>query len=363
MKIAHQISEQRNLVKQEITALIEETLSAKILQYMGSLIQKLTRQTSLPPWYVNSILLSIIAVLPQGLIALILKQPEQVIGSGLIWSIAAILVMQAIPITYLVSRYNTTFVRDHILDHIEDAENLEDVRLFCEERLGNRRRVLIYSLVISIIWSIFAILLFSILNHEFIGLARSIDVWIFGFCAPGIGLYFIQILIQLPHRMENYHYTVYELNPAQSEVVNQLATLFTRPFLAVAAYLAICTFIVSFFSEFLWVLAILLVVFWIPMIIEFINGQNALNKIISSAKWQALNRIQEQIRKHQDDIDPDAPANIESLNKLMDLYERVYNTSSFKITARSTLELVNQLFLPLIAFLISNFDKVIKLFK
>lgn len=39
MKRSPPISEQRKLVKQEITALIEEILSAKILQAAGSIIQ------------------------------------------------------------------------------------------------------------------------------------------------------------------------------------------------------------------------------------------------------------------------------------------------------------------------------------
>ena len=90
MKKSLQISEQRKIIKQEITALIEETLSAKILQLAGSLIQKLSRRPSPPPWYIGAMLLAIIAILPQALIALILRQPDQVNGKGLIWSIAAI---------------------------------------------------------------------------------------------------------------------------------------------------------------------------------------------------------------------------------------------------------------------------------
>jgi hypothetical protein len=163
--------------------------------------------------------------------------------------------------------------------------------------------------------------------------------------------------------MGNYHYKVYELNPAQSEVIIHISTLFTRPFLGISIYLAICTAIASFFSEFLWVVFILVLVFWIPLVIQFINSQSALNKIIVSAKWQALNKLQEQINKQQDDVNFDGPSNIESLNRLMDLYERVYNTNSFKITARSTLEFLNQLLLPLLAFLISNYDSVLKFFK
>lgn len=362
MKKSSQISEQREKVKQEITALIEETLPAKMLQFGGSLVQKLTRQPNPPPWYVGAIVLTIISLLPQAFIALIFKQPDQVMGSGLTWSLAVILCVQSIPLTHLVTRYNTTFVCDHIIDNIEDAKHLEDLRIFCVERLGNRQGMLSYALFASVIWSIIAISIFSVFNNGFIGLVHSIDLWIFGFCGPGLGLYFIQVLIQLPNRLGNYHYKVYELNPAQSEVINHIVTLFTRPFLAIATYLAICTFIYSLFSEFLWVVVVV-VIFWIPMIVEFINGQKAINKIISSAKWQALNKIQERIRKHQEAANLDVPGTVESLNKLMDLYERVYNTNSFKITARSTLEFLNQLLLPLLAFLISNYDSVLKFFK
>jgi hypothetical protein len=318
--------------------------------------------TNPPPWYVGAIVLTIVAILPQILIALILKQPEQVIGDGLMWSLAVLLAVQAIPLTHLVTRYNTTFICDHIIDNIEDEKHLEDLRAFVVEYLGNRRWMLSYALFASVIWSIIAVSIFSAFNHGFIGIVHSIDLWIFGFCAPGLGLYFVQVLIQLPNRLGNYHYQVYELNPAQSEVINHIATLFTRPFWAIAIYLSICTVIASLFGEFLWVIALVLL-FWIPMIVEFINGQNAINKIISAAKWQALKRIQEKIQVQQDSAQLDAPGNIESLNKLMDLYERVYSTSSFKLTIKSTLEFLNQLLLPLVAFLISNFDKVLKLFK
>jgi len=364
MKKSRQISDQRTMLKQEAIALIEETLSAKILHAAGSVLLKLTGQTNTnpPPWYVGTIVLTLVALLPQILIAWIWKQPQQVIGSGLMWSLAVLLAVQAIPLTHLVARYNTTFICDHIIDNIEAEKNIEDLRAFVVEYLGDRQWMLSYALFASVIWSIIAISVFSVFNHGFIGLVHSIDLWIFGFCAPGLGLYFVHVLIQLPTRLGNYRYQVYELNPAQSEVINDIATLFTRPFWAIAIFLSICTVIASLFGDLLWVLA-LVILFWIPMIVEFINGQNAINKIISAAKWQALNRVQEKIRKHQESADFDAPGNIESLNKLMDLYERVYSTSSFKLTIKSTLEFLNQLLLPLLAFLVSNFDKVTKLFK
>jgi len=363
MKKSAQLSERRKLVKQELTSLTEENLSAKILQRVVSWLQKLTRRTTPMPWYISAIVLVVIAALPHILFGMVLQQPRATTGNGLFWLLSVALVVQVIPITYLVSGYVLAFTRDHIIDNLVEDKELEDLRVFFLHRLGNRRALLTYALFTSVIGSIIAISIFSYFNDGFIGLSLAIDIWIWSFCAPGIGFYYILILMQLPSHMGNYHYQVYELNPAQSEVVNHIATLFTRPFWGIAIYLAFCTCIASLFSEFLWVVFVLVTVFWIPLVIQFINSQNAINKIILSAKWQALNKLQEQIHKHQKAANLDMPGSIESLNKLMDLYERVYSTNSFKLTIKSTLEFLNQLLLPLVAFLISNYDSVLKFFK
>jgi hypothetical protein len=363
MENSLEVSTQRELLKQEFDALIENTLPARILQIAGSLIQRLTRRSNFPPWYVSTIVLVIVSTLPQILFAVIVKQPEQVIGNGLIWSLSVVLIIQVIPITYLISRYVLMFINAQILEHMAESRDLESLGKFIRQRLGSLQGAFYYALLASLIWSLIAIPTFSFFNHKFIGIGLAIDVWIWGFCAPGVGLYFILTLLQLPSQMGNYHYQVYELNPAQSEAINHIAALFTRPFLAIAIYLAISTFIASAFSEFLWVVVVVVVIFWIPLIIQFINSQNAINKIISSAKWQTLNKLQERIRKHQADTNLDLPGNIEGLNKLMDLYERVYSTNSFRLTIKSTLEFLNQMLLPLLAFLISNYDSVLRFFK
>ena len=70
MKKALQLTEQRQKVRQEFTALIDETLSAKILQFAGSWIQRPMRRTAPAPWYVGTMALTVVAILPQTIIAM-----------------------------------------------------------------------------------------------------------------------------------------------------------------------------------------------------------------------------------------------------------------------------------------------------
>ena len=105
MKRALEISKQRDLLKQEINVLIENTLPARILRAAGSLIQRLMRRPNLPPWYISTILLGIIAILPQVVVTLILKDPDQIIGKELLWSITTEMMVLCIPILYFLSKY------------------------------------------------------------------------------------------------------------------------------------------------------------------------------------------------------------------------------------------------------------------
>ena len=145
-----QIAEQRNSVKREIHEIIENTLVAQILRLVGSFIQAVTRQSNPTPWYISSIFLEILAVTPQSIIALILKDRDQVIGSGLFWSTAALLVMLVVPMTYLTSIYILAIVREYIVDAIQESDDLNKLRQFIFQ-IKNSRTTLFHALIISLV--------------------------------------------------------------------------------------------------------------------------------------------------------------------------------------------------------------------
>jgi len=180
VKKSLQVSKQQNIVKQQVTEMVENTLPARILRIVGSLIQRVTRQATPPPWYISTLFLEIITVLPKLLITLIFREPQQVIGSGLAWTLSTVISIPVIPFSYLTTRYALITIRDHVIDRIEERNELYDLQTFLS-RYTNQRRAFYYALITSIIWSITAISFFSFFNHGYIGLGFSIDVWIFGF--------------------------------------------------------------------------------------------------------------------------------------------------------------------------------------
>ena len=134
-------------------------------------------------------------------------------------------------------------------------------------------------------------------------------------------------------------------------------------FLAAALLLATGTMAASLIEVFNWVVPVIIISFWVPLIATFVNTQSAVNKIIESGKWQTLNEIQEQIHVLKKGTGFNSAADIETINKLMELHDRVYNARNTRLRITNVFEFLNQLLLPLLAFVISNYTVVLKLFK
>jgi hypothetical protein len=363
MKRALEISKQRDLLKQEINVLIENTLPARILQAAGSLIQRLTRRPNLPPWYVSTILLGVIAILPQLIITWILKDPEQIIGNELLWSISTETMILVIPVVYFLLKYILTTIRDHIVDDIEENENLIKFQEFLSE-IGKTPRAILVVAITCVIWSSVALPSLSTLISINLGVFLAVVV---GNSALGLILFFMSWYMQFPSQLGNYQYKLYKLDPAKSKVINYISYILTVPFLVGALFQAMLILGLSFFKDQFkmasQITIIPLFIIWIPLVVHFINSQIAINKIITAAKWHMLNDIQGQIDQQYAKPKFQLTQNIDELNKLMDLYDRLYNTYNSKLVTTRILSLINQLLIPLLTFIITNYDFVLKLLK
>jgi hypothetical protein len=141
-------------------------------------------------------------------------------------------------------------------------------------------------------------------------------------------------------------------------VIAQLSRIITTLLYSFAVFIALATLAVVFNIG-----AILLVTLigWVPTIIYFWGGQRSLSKIITSAKWKTLNRIQEKI-KALNKSDIGNKDNIESINRLMDYYERIRITPNSTFNVGIGFSLFNQLALPLTGLLVANIEKIRNLF-
>lgn len=167
----------------------------------------------------------------------------------------------------------------------------------------------------------------------------------------------------LSARIGRYHLRLYMANPASSEVITHLASLLSSFVYLVALFAALLTlyiavsrlliiqFVVVWFS--LW---------WIPIIVIFVLNQSSLFSIVQRAKWKTLNEIQAKVVQLHSSDKLGEKETMETINRLIDYYDRVNATRNSALDLRGTLNFVNSLLLPLLAFLLGNLDVVLKLF-
>jgi adenine-specific DNA methylase len=95
----------------------------------------------------------------------------------------------------------------------------------------------------------------------------------------------------------------------------------------------------------------------------FIAGQLNISNMIARAKWKTLNEVQTKIEKLQAAQDVPDKDTLERLAKLMDYHDRIVNTPNSALNFRSSLNFLNSLLLPVLAFLIGNLKDVIEFFQ
>ena len=272
----------------------------------------------------------------------------------------ALVVTVTIPLGYLSANYILLRIRDQIVPAMKEDNDLDHLKLFLVQ-LSDWRQTLLWASLVSLVWTIIALSIFNYANNGPVRISYVFDIWLFGFFGLGIGLHYLTWFMRFPSRLKHYQYKLYQLDPSRSEIIAHISNISTPPFLATAIYLGITTLIASLFEVFNWVIPVIIVGFWIPLIVNFINSQSAINKVIESGKWQTLNELQGQIHARKNS-GLNSSADIETLNKLMELYDRVHNARNTRLRITSILEFLNQLLLPLLAFLLSNYNAVLKLF-
>ena len=170
------------------------------------------------------------------------------------------------------------------------------------------------------------------------------------------GWFFLFIL-----HVGGYSFRLNETAPAYSEVVQRFSRTTTILLYSFALFIAFCTFAVSFdpVSGQFNVPAVVLVAIigWIPTTIYFIGSQVSINRIVTSAKWATLNRIQDEISKLQKS-DITNRANVDAINRLMDYHLRIFQTPNSTLGLGTSLNFVNQLALPFVGLLLANIDNI-----
>lgn len=365
--------EKREELKHRLAAGEYKTLVDVLLAGTDRLLRKITRRSRLfPIWFIAVILMFVVVVIGVAMLYLTgdLDAPRKItetLGIDYEYGVLAMLIspgiMNIIGLVLINQYISRIFIlwRDDVLDATESLVSLDQFEDWLE-KVCNRQLHLLITIVSGLLGSLYLIAKISTIVGGFVGYGIAF----ISFFLTTVGLIFFYLffmVILLSARLRSYDLKLFAADPASSELLYRLAgvlSLFVYFVALYAAYLTLGTASVGLFPS----LGILPLLFlWLPIIAMFILNQNSLYSIIRRAKWKTLNEIQAKVEKLQGTEHYSDKETMDALNRLMDYHDRVKGTRNSAIDLSTTLNFINSLLLPLLAFILGNLSLVLSLFK
>ena len=366
------LAENRELLRSQIETY--RSLPEYVLDGIGNLItrSKLPRNAStqeqegFPSYWVNGIVLAALTFAIGIDISTVLREPltdEEVWFT--FWA-SAMGALSLIANKANVRAFLNTFYGP-LLERMERSTDIVD--------LGNwliRNFKLRFPLLFGfVLGPVLAVLLYNgwRVSHELPAFHVGTFVTLLVSCveAMWVGYYLYPFYLMFPPQLHRYHFDLYTTDPSSSEVVGRLSRLLSFILYVTMGFIILLMIGLGLFDilsekTLLPGFLISLVVFS-PMVIMYAAGQYHLSDVIVRAKWKMLNELQTKIEKLSGGEEiPDKDA-LDRLSKLMDYHDRIKATPNSALNFRASLNFLNSLLLPILAFILANLDKVIDVFK
>jgi hypothetical protein len=359
--------EKREELKRQLAAGEYKPPVNVMLDGTGHLIQKLTRNPEPIPFWYSAVVIALVILLISFLTSILLGEnaetmPRSFRIQDILFEISTVGLMLAASIVGKIhGDVSFTVWRHHLLDAIESVADLADLQrwlaAFCDVK-----KLFFFSLAFAVLSSSYGLILLSTIRGGFLGFGPTILIIIADLLA-GAFLYYLFLLLALPVRLSRYQFKLYAADPSSSEVIDHLSDMLSNWVYIVAVVVAIFTLLVALSGLLtLGIIIILAPLFWGPLTAFFIINQVALAKIITRAKWKTLNEIQAKVETLQAQENIAEKETMEAMNRLMDYHDRIKATRNSALDLRAGLNFLNSLLLPLLAFLLANLDKLLKLF-
>ncbi|MDX1377640.1 MAG: hypothetical protein R3307_02235 [Anaerolineales bacterium] len=180
-----------------------------------------------------------------------------------------------------------------------------------------------------------------------------------------VGYYLYPFYVAFPSRLHRYQFDLFTTDPSSSEVVGRLSRLLTYILYVTLAYIVQLTVgltLLGVLTEQTPLAGFIFSIFvWLPTVILYAAGQFHLSDLISSAKWRILNEVQSKIEELYSEEEIPSKDGLDRLEKLMNYHDRIKATPNSALNIRASLNFLNSLLLPVLAFVLTNLDIVNKL--
>jgi hypothetical protein len=363
--------EKREELKRRLAAGEYKTLVDIFLAWTNSVIQKITRRSKpLPLWLITGILslafalLGFAATFISGDLTNFRNIAESFgLGYGLgVLSIISLGVLNIATVIVINQSITRIFVlwHDHILDATGSIRSMQEFEDWLEKACNLRLHFLV-TIFGGLLLGLLSMALLGTLLGVFVGYGFTFALIIVNMFTAAF-LYQFSIVILLPTILRRYDLRLFAADPATSELLSRLSGELAFFVYFIAVYSALFTLASASQGTSQTAGIFLILVLWLPIIATFALNQNSLARIIRRAKWKTLNEIQAKVEKLQAAENFETKETMDTINRLMDYHDRVKATRNSAIDLSTTLNFINSLLLPLLAFLVGNLDLVLNLF-
>jgi hypothetical protein len=351
------LSQQRSHLLQDFELNSNSFLVARAVQLLDHVIRKITRNPRSLSFSYLSTFIMFFNLLP-GLAAVWLFdeiKPFRIVGIA--WMLGVTVSTLGVLLANYLGCYVLSYIKQHLTD-IQDASDLDDLHDYLE-KLWHPSHSYQRVFLPVVLWGVFASALFSYVAGEFAGIGVVIGTLIFGFNL-GTGFDYLIWMLNLPQHFGKYHYIINNVNPSISEIVYRIGQMFNRVMYVYAIYFTIGTISSISIGRANYIAIPVVLGFWAVLSLQFINTQSALRNIISVEKWKTLNNIQADIRALQTSGNLTQKETTDAISRLMDLHDRIRATPDSTMNMRTSLNFMNQMFLPVIGAIFSYLDAILK---
>lgn len=353
--------QKRAELKQIINDGMHKTLPAYLYDRIGRTLVRIFHLKRLPHWSVSVLVLGLLVFLPGSLTAFVTKEIYH--WKFIVWisHVTGLVLYLALPTAHLNVIHNILpGLRDHIVDSIESVGDLNRLENWLNSMWSSSRQLIFISWFCPI-FAVSILLFMSNVVGRSIGIGFAITVLLVS-ASVSSALYFVQWMLTFPSELADYQLTMFESDPANSEIIQRLIQILNIHMYVLAGYFAVGTLLAGLISELTFGIWYFIVLGWIPTVLQFLANQYAIRKLIIRAKWRNLNRLQAQIKELQSASLLSAPdATITRLNQLMDLHDRISARPNSMLTWGTGLSFLNQLLLPLLGWFLGNLEKLVRL--
>ena len=354
----------REKLREEIECVYQTSLLRRYWGFVGRALARLVGKNGEAPMWISALVaLGVVQVATQILLA-VLKVPfagsplsvqKSYLFLAYIW--LSIIVFQAL-IELFIKHLKTTLV-----DAVALPEGEAGIRRW-QQQTGRASFETTAAIIFTLLFAFVTIFVIYFQRDVHAGF----EVYFFNvllFSQMSFHLYWMLVtVITFTSSIRHWKLNLFPDDPASSYVIQTLHQVSSTILLLVALLLGLNIVLVipaKLYSQVYLISTI--IAFWIPSLFYFWMSETSFSKLVRAAKMERLDVIQSQIIEIESTQDMKQKEPAESVQRLLDLHDRVKAAPVSIINLNSIANLLGSLALPLLAFLINVFDIWQKLFQ